>query len=281
MRPLSDAILYQKTLPESFAPCGVHLYDLRRPCGSETGAVIRYATHKNIGIYCERGHRRSEFEWIPHEEFLAGGRFHHAGVPAELLSARVGKRRSTAFRPDEAAKSNADAAGRCISCKRPPLHTRDPAQVIRWLQRYERPLYNRVRDDLGAAADLEDSLTLWPSLISEVLKNEVFDRVENSKINSDHLFPVALLEVSRAHISPKAFSHAARRMIVPLCESCNRGRSHAQLEAYEILEGRFCQHLFAGRREVMESSDAYRWFNEVYSVCSERAEIAGRRKHLG
>ena len=267
--------LYRKLLPEHFAPCP-HTPWQGPPCGSTAGWVVVYARHRNIGIYCDALHRRAQFEWVAHEEFLPGGTFAHAGVPTELLSASKTKRRSTKYRPNEAARKNACDARECLICGTPPLRNLEPDRIIRWLQRYDRSLYRRLREALGTVADLPDSMTTWPGTIPGELRSEIVDRVRNSSIQSDHLFPTALLERVESRMDKKAFAYAAKRMIVPLCGACNRGRTESLLEEYDVLENRFQQWFFQGNRDAMEGSNAYTWFNEAYSLCAEEAAAIRR-----
>lgn len=266
--------LYRRLLPERFAPCP-HTPWQGPPCGSTGGWVVVLAHHRNIGIYCDHGHRRAQFEWVSHEEFLPGGKFAHADVPVELLSASTANRRSTKFRPAESAKKNASEARHCAICQTPALASLDPERVIRWLARNDRSLHGRLRNALGVAADIPDSMTIWPGLIDRDLYNEIVDRVRNSAIQADHLFQTALLQRAEAKMNKKAFAYAAKRMIAPLCGICNRGRG-LRLEPFDVLEDRFLAWFFQGNRDAMESSEAYGWFREAYALCSEEAARLAR-----
>jgi hypothetical protein len=113
-------------------------------------------------------------------------------------------------------------------------------------------------------------MTMWPTIVDPDLYSEIVDRVRNSAIQADHLFQTAILKRVEYRLEKKAFAYAAKRMIVPLCGTCNRGRG-LNIERFDVLEGRFLRFLFQNNRVAMEASDAYRWFKEVYSICAEES----------
>jgi hypothetical protein len=264
--------IYQKKLPRKFSPCNRTMYDSPGICGSETCVAKVLMSPRHIALYCGNGHQRTT-QWIGHEKFLPGGEYEDAEIPLEYLSQRVTKKRASEFRPSEPVKMRAYHHGRCFICLAPPLKKFSDKLTARWLSKYDLPLFRRLCAAAGRMITDTDIEERWRTEVGEALYREAIDRVRDSMLEMDHLFPVAILVSVREAAPPRAFHDGAKNLIVPLCAVCNRGRKAIVLEDVATLEDRLIDFMFEGKPVLAKGQRIFESFKTLLGPCDE---VAGR-----
>jgi hypothetical protein len=113
--------------------------------------------------------------------------------------------------------------------------------------------FNKGRQDEIALLPRE-----WSGQIPEVLRDEILQEIEFSQIQCDHLVPVHLLELVEGSVPRAVLEFGGRRLAVPACQRCNRGRTR-HIENPDYLLERWVAYKFDGNRRAAEQSPEWPW----------------------
>ncbi len=248
---------YNEAVDNLSTPCTI--------CGSSRRFLRDRGPH--IGSFCSEGHR--DGDWLGNEHFREGGS-HYGLLPPEDFDTRR-HRRSKKFQIVEHLQVEVRQADRCFLCNTVKFEgVRNAVTVKQWLQTERPALWNRVVDQLmqpGLAYYIVPRH--WPTEIRPERHNELSQELDKSQIECDHLIPVKLLELLETTISRALFTFGARRLAVPLCKKCNRGRTLATFESSARLLARWISYYFDGNETAARADPRFANVEKLISAAHE------------